>query len=91
MQTSRRVVLPWYTREDFPSVLAMMVDRHLLPADYDAWRISAEQNEEVARACGIAVVRVRIEPEAFARWCAERQREPDGAARRQFAEESAEL
>jgi hypothetical protein len=29
--------LPWYDRRDYPVLLKLFSDLHMLPADYDAW------------------------------------------------------
>ena len=77
----RKVGLPWYSREDYPRLRELMSDRHKLAPTYDAWLASAENNENVGRQAGLAMVRVRIEPDAFARWCQEKGLEPNGGAR----------
>jgi hypothetical protein len=80
----RRIGLPWYRREDYPSIREMMTDRHNLSPTYDTWLAAAENNENVGRDAGLQVRRILIEPEAFARWCAEKGVEPDSAARRDY-------
>jgi hypothetical protein len=70
---SERIVgVPWYAREDYPEVLALMEDAHTLARDYDQWLIAAQSNEAEARRAGVRVLRVPVEPAAFARWCADR-------------------
>ena len=88
---TRRIGLPWYRREDYPRIRDMMSDRHNLAPTYDAWLAAAENNESVGRAAGLQIARIPIEPEAFARWCAERGVEPGSAARMEYvSEKSAE-
>lgn len=88
MTRPRRVALPWYRAADYARLCSLMADGDRLPARYDAWRLSAEQVErEVARS-GVAVVRIEIEPEAFAAWCAHHGLARDGAARARFANEA---
>ena len=83
----RRIGLPWYSREDYPRIRDMMIDRHNLAPTYDAWLAAAENNEDVGRQAGLQVVRITIEPDAFARWCAEKSVEPDSAARMGYVSE----
>jgi len=89
MQTSRRIGMPWYTREGFAAARDIMTDQHAFAATWDEWRVSAEHNEQVARSCGIEVVRAVIAAEPFLRWCEDRKLSPDGNARMRFAEERA--
>lgn len=84
---ARRIGLPWYSREDYPRIRAMMSDRHNLAPTYDSWLAAAENNESVGQQAGLQVIRIMIEPEAFTRWCAEKDVEPDSAARRDYAAE----
>ena len=89
MQATRRIGMPWYTREGFAAARAVMSDQHTLAPTFDEWRLSAEHNEQVARSIGIEVIRVIIEAEPFTAWCAGRRVEPDSGARTRFAEEAA--
>jgi hypothetical protein len=85
---ARRIGLPWYRREDYSRLREMMSDRHNLAPTYDQWLAAAENNESVGRQAGLEIVRVMIEPEAFARWCAEKGMEPGSAARKGYAAEN---
>lgn len=85
---TRRIGLPWYRREDYTRIRDMMVDRHNLSPTYETWLAAAENNESVGREAGLEIVRVTIEPAAFARWCDEKGREPDSAARAAYAAET---
>ena len=85
----RRVGMAWYDRETYGEVRRLMTDGERMAATYEGWLASAEQVAgEVARS-GIEVMRVAIEPRAFAAWCAERDRPHDGAARTAYANEAA--
>lgn len=80
--------MAWYEAEDYSRLRAMMQDADRLPAHYEGWAISAEQLErEVARS-GVAVVRVRLTPDAFLTWCAARDLPANGAARARYASEA---
>jgi hypothetical protein len=84
---TRRIGLPWYSRENYPGILAVVADRHNFASTYDQWLMAAENNELVARQAGLEIDRVMIEPEAFARWCAAKEIAPDGAARKTYVSE----
>ncbi len=86
----RRIGVPWYSRENYPQIRALMADAGTLAATYDEWRMAAENNEGEARRVGIEVVRVLLEPEQFAAWCKASGRAPDRAARVAFVEASFE-
>jgi len=83
----RRIGLPWYSREDYPRIRAMMTDRHNLASTYEAWLASAENNEIVGRQAGLRIERIMIEPNPFAAWCEEQGLEPDSKARMTYAAE----
>ena len=80
----RRIGLPWYTREDYPRIREMISDPHNLAPSYDAWLAAAENNESVGRQAGLQIIRVTVEPDAFAAWCREQGLEPDSAARTRY-------
>lgn len=83
-EPARRIGLPWYRREDYPRIREMMADRHNLAPTYESWLAAAENNETVGREAGLHVSRIIIEPDDFARWCAEKNVDPDSAARRDY-------
>ena len=85
--TSRGVGVPWYAREHYPQIRAIMEDAHTLAPTYEAWRMAAENNEAEARRAGVHVVRVPIDPETFLRWCADRGTGRTRAARVEFVNE----
>jgi hypothetical protein len=90
MERPRRVGMAWYRPEDYDRLRATLADGAKLPASYDAWRISAEQVEATVSQSGVAVLRVQVEPEAFATWCEQHGLATDGAARARYANEAAE-
>jgi hypothetical protein len=85
---ARKIGLPWYQREDYSRIRTMMSDPHNLAPTYEQWLAAAENNESVGRQAGLDIVRVMIEPDAFARWCAEKGVEPGSAARMDYAKEN---
>jgi hypothetical protein len=90
VSTSRVIGVPWYRAEDYGRLRQMVSDPHAMAPAYEAWRASAENNEQVARDAGLTIVRVIVEPDAFAAWCTERHLVLDGGARIRFATEMAQ-
>jgi hypothetical protein len=89
MERPRSVGLAWYEPDDYPRIREAAPESGL-PESYATWQVSALQIErEVARS-GVAVVRIRIEPEAFLAWCRARGTAPDAKARAAFVRETHE-
>lgn len=65
----RRVGLPWYEPQHYEALRVSLADGAKLPAEYTLWQIATEQMEREVRHSGVEVVRVSIEPDAFAAWC----------------------
>lgn len=63
--------IPWYTRENYDRCLAMFADAQKLPRTFDDWLVRAEEAEKERTDQGMLVLRAVIEPEEFARWCAD--------------------
>jgi hypothetical protein len=80
--------MPWYRPDEYARLREGMSDPHAMAPTYEAWRMAAEHNEQVAKDAGIGVVRVFIEYERFSFWCAERDLALDGAARMKFVNEA---
>ena len=87
MSRPRRVGLPWYSLENYAALRTSLDDGAKLPPLYDTWRVATEQMEREVQRSGVEVVRVLIEPNAFATWCARNGRQSDGAARARYAAE----
>ncbi len=88
MSRPRRVGLPWYAAEHYEALRANLADGGALPPHYETWRIATEQMEQVVRQSGIEVLRVPIEPDVFAAWCAREGAAPDASARARYAAEA---
>lgn len=88
MSRPRRVGLPWYAPEHYEALRVSLADGAKLPPNHETWRIATEQMEREVQRSGVDVVRVPIEPEAFARWCAEGGLPKDSAARARYAAEA---
>jgi hypothetical protein len=83
------IALPWYDREEYPTLRAMLDDPDNLPGTFDAWHDHAQKVERQLQATGFTVARIRIRPKAFASWCRDRGVRPDQRARLTFANEVA--
>lgn len=88
MSRPRRVGLPWYSLENYNVLRASLADGVKLPPLYETWRAATEQMEGVVRRSGVEVVRVPIEPAAFAAWCARDGSTSDAASRAKYAAEA---
>jgi hypothetical protein len=60
----------WLEEADYAAALTLFEDGQTLPRSYAEWRKMAEEMERGLKAYGHPVMRVRIEPAAFAAWCA---------------------
>jgi CheY-like chemotaxis protein len=81
--------IPWYRREDWHALLALLVDaKRLLPATYDKWLRRAEQTEKKFKRQGTIAERVYIDPIEFSLWCVDRGTDLDAAVRMDFAAEA---
>jgi hypothetical protein len=89
--TNRCMGIAWFNREDYPRILAIMADSHVLPTTYEAWFYRAERAERDAKRSGITVVRAIIDPAAFVAWCTREGLNVDANARMTFAAEFARL
>lgn len=74
----------WIDEEDYAALLEIFADGHKLPRAWKDWRKMAEEMERGLKAYGHPVMRVRIDPDTFADWCAAQGASPDGAGRRKF-------
>lgn len=63
------VGIPWYSEADYPAVLRIMTDAHLLPATHGKWLERAQQIERNLMGEGHKVIRAVIDPKTFTMWC----------------------
>lgn len=67
------VTLIWYNgREDFDRMVEVLGSNGNLPRSYEAWLRAAEKGEQKIRNSGMRIVRVVVNPNAFAAWCVTR-------------------
>jgi len=74
----------WIEQADYPAVVQMFDDGSKMPRTWAEWLKIAEEMEKGLKAYGHVVMRVRIEPAAFAAWCAAQGTAPGRAARKAF-------
>ena len=89
MERPRSVGIAWYEPGDYPRIREAAPDSGL-PESYATWQMSATQVEREVSRSGVAVARIRIEPEAFLAWCRAKGTAPDAAARAAFVRETHE-
>jgi hypothetical protein len=84
----RAIGIPWYRREDWDALLALVIDAAKLPATYDKWLRKAEHAEKQFKRQGTIAERVYLDPIEFSLWCVDRGTDLDAAARMNFAAEA---
>ena len=90
MSTSSGVVvgIAWYRSEWYDRIREVMADGISFPKTHASWRQKAARMERELRRQGMEPVRVEIDPEQFAGWCASQGVAPDSEARDRFVRES---
>jgi hypothetical protein len=78
----------WIEEADYPSVLAIFEDRNTFPRRWAEWCKMAEEMEKGLKAYGHPVMRVRIDPVAFAAWCTAHGTTPGRQGRKMFVAEA---
>lgn len=81
--------IAWYRESDYPEILRIMADRHLLPPTHREWKQKAERLEREQTGKGVRVVRAVIDPKTFPAWCAAAGLDIDAKARMEFANREA--
>jgi hypothetical protein len=84
----RAVGVYWLDEADYPAALRIFDDGDTLPRSWQEWRTMAEEMEKGLKAYGHPVMRVRIDPAAFADWCAAHGTTPGRQGRRMFIAEA---
>ncbi len=81
---------PWYvTEEIYEAFRQMASDRNDFFDSHAEWLKAALEHERQAERYGVMILRVRMDPEAFGKWCEEQRRSNDASARSEFAERRA--
>lgn len=79
----------WYREEDYPAILSIMSDAHLLPRTWLQWKDKAEQGEKKQRRLGHTVFRVILIPDEFTAFCRRDGLNLDAKARTLYAADGA--
>jgi len=74
----------WIKEEDYPALLRIFDDGHKLPRTWAEWLKMAEEMEHGLKAYGHPVMRVPIDPNTFADWCAAHGTSPGREGRKRF-------
>ncbi len=85
----RAAAFCWYRREDYARIRTLMRDGYALPASFAAWQERNERGVARFESEGGIAMRVYLDPEEFAAWCAKRRLAPDASARLQYVAEAA--
>lgn len=79
--------VPWYLSEEIYEVFRQTaVDQGDFFASHAEWLEAALEHERQAERYGVTILRIRMDPEAFANWCVEHGRANDANSRSEFAE-----
>jgi hypothetical protein len=84
-------IVPWFSRGQYPDILATMADAALLPQTHDAWRRGFEERLRSLRQGNVEAQVVRIDPRAFRIWCEAEELPCNAESRLEFAELLAEM
>ncbi len=75
----------WFSRDDYPALLAIFSDSEKLPVSYDDWLARFELGKKTQEENGIPVVVVPTRPDDFTSFCDVHKMERDARARIRFA------
>lgn len=89
MQQPTYAGFAWYAEADYPRVLAVMTDAHVLPPTFASWLQQAEQNVRRFEAQGCIAIKAHLKPDDFVDWCRSLGIQPDSQGRVRFANEAA--
>jgi hypothetical protein len=79
--------VPWYlTEQIYETFRQSAVDQADFFTSHAEWLEAALDHERQAEHYGVTILRVRMDPESFAKWCMEQSRVNDAASRSEFAE-----
>ena len=81
------IAIPWYDRDRYARVRAVMADGNLLPVDFDEWLHKAEAVFLSQIAQGRSPHRIDIDPDEFLGWCTARNVDADAKARLTYSQD----
>lgn len=79
----------WYEEADYPQVLRVMSDAHLLPPTFASWHQKASQGLQIFEKRGGVAIKATLRAAEFKAWCVSLNIKPDAQARMRFANEAA--
>lgn len=74
----------WIKEDDYPTLLKLFTDGATLPRAWKDWLKMAEEMERGLKAYGHPVMRVPVDPLAFAEWCEAHGTTPGREGRKKF-------
>lgn len=78
------VGIGWYTLKEWEKLRAIADDKDVLDETYKEWLQQAKHTSRVLRQKGVQVVKVYVDSEELAIWCAAQELAVDGEARARF-------
>lgn len=72
--TANLIVVPWFSRADYPSVRLLLAFGERLPATFDEWQAGAEATCVRIETQRGMIERVDVDSGEFAKWCRENRR-----------------
>lgn len=79
------VAVIWWTRDDYPRMLEIMIDAHKLPSSFEEWEELAEDAVAMISDQGCKPIRVETRLDHFIDYCRARGLKFDGRGRSRFA------
>jgi hypothetical protein len=85
-----QIALAWYRAEDWERLRRLCPDWDKKQDSYEKWRADAMDTERKMKRYGYTVVRVVVDPDELAGWCAMRGLMPTADTRTKYVIERAE-
>lgn len=82
-----RIGMPWYKREEYDRIKAVMEDGDKLPETYDEFLAAFESGCQYFRKHGHLPMQVYINPDTFPEWCRQNNFHLNAFSRITFARE----
>jgi hypothetical protein len=82
-----RIGVPWFPRQGFDELRAVMTDGHAIPDTFAEWdRMAQARFKELKKThAGIRVQKVIMEKDSFLAFCKDRGLQPDTRGRAEYA------
>jgi hypothetical protein len=82
---SHVVGVAWYFPDEWERLRAVAADPEVLETTYDEWASVYKDGITLLKKAGMRPLRVDVHLDAFLAWCERSGRQPDGAARSEYA------